>query len=181
MEEKSLTLSAIWKASQPFVFGGLSGMIATTCIQPIDMVKVSIQIHGKGGATNPFVVATKLIRQDGFFSLYRGLSAGLFRQATYTTARMGIFRTICDRIKAPDGSLSFMQRAGAGLAAGGLGAVVGTPFDLALIRMQADSSLPLAERRNYKGVFDALFQISRSEGFFGLFSGCLPTGKFLII
>lgn len=29
---------------QPFVIGGLSGMFATCIIQPIDMIKVSIQL-----------------------------------------------------------------------------------------------------------------------------------------
>ena len=29
-----------------FVIGGLSGMIATCCIQPIDMIKVRIQLRG---------------------------------------------------------------------------------------------------------------------------------------
>lgn len=29
---------------QPFVIGGLSGMFATCIIQPIDMVKVTIQL-----------------------------------------------------------------------------------------------------------------------------------------
>ena len=112
MQKKEFKASETWKIAQPFVFGGLSGMIATCCIQPIDMIKVSIQINGKSGSTNPFAVATQLIKQNGFFSLYRGLSAGLLRQAGYTTTRMGIFRTICDRMKAPDGSLSFSQRAG---------------------------------------------------------------------
>lgn len=49
----------------------------------------------------------------------------------------------------------------ASLAAGGLGAVVGTPADLSLIRMQADSTLPPEQRRNYKGVGDALTRIIR--------------------
>jgi solute carrier family 25 oxoglutarate transporter 11 len=31
-------------AIQPFVIGGLSGMLATCFIQPIDMVKVTIQL-----------------------------------------------------------------------------------------------------------------------------------------
>jgi solute carrier family 25 oxoglutarate transporter 11 len=48
------------------------------------------------------------------------------------------------------------QKAGAGLAAGGLGALVGSPADLSLIRMQADATVPLAQRRNYKGVGDAM-------------------------
>ena len=36
-----------------------------------------------------------------------------------------------------------------GLAAGGLGALVGSPADLTLIRMQADTNLPVEQRRNY--------------------------------
>jgi len=35
---------------------------------------------------------------------------------------------------------------------GGLGAIFGSPADLSLIRMQADGTLPAAERRNYTGV-----------------------------
>jgi len=53
--------------------------------------------------------------------------------------------------------------------------VVGTPADLALIRMQADGTLPLAQRRNYTGVFNALSRIVSEEGFFALWKGCLPT------
>jgi hypothetical protein len=48
------------------------------------------------------------------------------------------------------------QKAACGLTAGGLGALVGTPADLTLIRMQADSTLPVEHRRNYKGVTDAM-------------------------
>jgi solute carrier family 25 oxoglutarate transporter 11 len=40
---------AAWKAAKPFVNGGLSGMMATCIIQPIDMVKVRIQLGAKGG------------------------------------------------------------------------------------------------------------------------------------
>lgn len=40
---------AVWKAVKPFVNGGLSGMGATCIIQPIDMVKVRIQLGAKGG------------------------------------------------------------------------------------------------------------------------------------
>jgi hypothetical protein len=47
-------------------------------------------------------------------------------------------------------NIPLWQKAAAGLAAGGLGALVGTPADLTLIRMQADSTLPLEQRRNYK-------------------------------
>ena len=39
-------------------------------------------------------MAGDIIAQDGFGALYKGLSAGLLRQATYTTARMGIFEEL---------------------------------------------------------------------------------------
>jgi hypothetical protein len=39
-------------------------------------------------------VAAQLIKEEGFGSLYRGLSAGLLRQATYTTARLGFYNKI---------------------------------------------------------------------------------------
>ncbi|KAJ3322034.1 hypothetical protein HDV06_003635 [Boothiomyces sp. JEL0866] len=174
-EKRLFTFKKVYEGSKPFLYGGIAGMVATTVIQPIDMIKVSIQVHGKGGTTNPLVVARNLIAQDGFFSLYRGLSAGLLRQATYTTARMGIFRTVSNKLKGEDGSLTFAKRALAGLIAGGLGSIIGTPCDLALIRMQADSSLPLQERRNYRNVFDALLRITKEEGVLGLWSGCIPT------
>jgi len=53
--------------------------------------------------------------------------------------------------------------------------VAGNPADLALIRMQSDGLKPLAERANYKGVFDALGRIARQEGVGALWSGAAPT------
>lgn len=38
----------MWKTAKPFINGGLSGMAATCIIQPIDMVKVRIQIGAQG-------------------------------------------------------------------------------------------------------------------------------------
>jgi len=72
-------------------------------------------------------------------------------------------------------NIPLYQKAGAGLAAGGLGALVGSPADLSLIRMQSDSTLPEAQRRNYKGVGDALTRIVKDEGAIGLFRGAGPT------
>lgn len=51
-----------------------------------------------------------------------------------------------------------------GMCAGCVGAFIGTPAEVALIRMTADGRLPELERRNYKNVFDALFRIFREEG-----------------
>ena len=51
-------------------------------------------------------VASAIVKQDGFGALYRGLSAGLLRQATYTTARLGIFQELSTYLKkANDGKV----------------------------------------------------------------------------
>lgn len=71
--------------------------------------------------------------------------------------------------------MSAWQKTYCSLIAGGLGSFVGTPCDLVLVRMQADSTLPEAERRNYKNVFDAFKRIVSEEGVTSLWSGFGPT------
>lgn len=79
-------------------------------------------------------------------------------------------------IESNDGKpLPLYQKALCGLTAGAIGACVGSPADLALIRMQADNTLPLAQRRNYTNAFHALTRISADEGVLALWKGCGPT------
>ncbi|KAH7157643.1 mitochondrial carrier domain-containing protein [Dactylonectria estremocensis] len=175
--------SPIARAALPFINGGISGMVATSVIQPVDMIKVRIQLAGEGSATGPKPTAMSVTRQiissGKALDLYTGLSAGLLRQAVYTTARLGIFDTLMKNlsVKAKDQGrqVGFSERATAGLTAGGLAAMVGNPADLALIRMQSDGLKPLAERKNYKSVIDALSSIAKNEGVAALWSGAAPT------
>lgn len=79
-------------------------------------------------------------------------------------------------VEANDGKpLPLYQKALCGLTAGAIGACVGNPADLALIRMQADATLPEAQRRHYKNVFHALYRIVADEGVLALWKGAGPT------
>ncbi|EED23072.1 mitochondrial dicarboxylate carrier protein, putative [Talaromyces stipitatus ATCC 10500] len=161
------------QAALPFINGGLAGMTATVVIQPVDMIKVRLQLAGEGQKTGPKPTAlgiTKNIIASGkVLDLYTGLSAGLLRQAVYTTARLGFFDTFITIAKtraAEQGrSVSFGERALAGLTAGGLAAMIGNPADLALIQSRA----------NYRSVIDALSRISKTEGIGALWAGATPT------
>lgn len=158
-------------------------MVATTVIQPVDMVKVRIQLAGEGVSggpkPTPLSVTREIIAAGKVRDLYTGLSAGLLRQAVYTTARLGLFETfmgkLTARAKEQGKQVGFAERATAGLSAGGLAAMIGNPADLALIRMQSDGLKPLAQRKNYKSVIDALSGIARSEGVGALWAGASPT------
>ncbi|KAI0396630.1 mitochondrial carrier domain-containing protein [Xylariaceae sp. FL0594] len=173
----------LMRAALPFINGGISGMVATTVIQPVDMVKVRLQLAGEGVATGPkptpLSVTREILAQGKVLDLYTGISAGLLRQGVYTTARLGFFDTfmkvLTTRAKDKGTQVGFAERASAGLAAGGLAAFIGNPADLALIRMQSDGLKPIAERKNYKSVIDALTSIVKSEGITGLWAGATPT------
>jgi solute carrier family 25 oxoglutarate transporter 11 len=67
------------------------------------------------------------------------------------------------------------KKIGCGIVAGGIGAFVGNPADLALTRMQADATLPAASQRKYAGVFDAIQRMMREGGVTALWRGALPT------
>ena len=171
------------RAALPFINGGISGMVATTVIQPVDMIKVRIQLAGEGSAVGPkatpLSVTREILASGKALDLYTGLSAGLLRQAVYTTARLGFFDTFMNKLsaraKANGQSVGFAERATAGLSAGGLAAMIGNPADLALIRMQSDGLKPVADRKNYKSVIDALSSIAKSEGVGALWAGAAPT------
>lgn len=173
----------LMRAALPFINGGLSGMVATTVIQPVDMIKVRIQLAGEGTSggprASPLAVARQIVASGKVLDLYTGLSAGLLRQAVYTTARLGFFDTFMGKLtvraKEQGKQIGFKERATAGLAAGGLAAMLGNPADLALIRMQSDGLKPMAERKNYKSVIDALGSIAKGEGIAALWAGAAPT------
>eukprot|EP00831_Metopus_contortus_P010287 TRINITY_DN13_c0_g1_i3.p1 TRINITY_DN13_c0_g1~~TRINITY_DN13_c0_g1_i3.p1 ORF type:complete len:310 (+),score=45.87 TRINITY_DN13_c0_g1_i3:168-1097(+) len=161
-----------------FIVGGIAGMSATCVIQPLDMVKTRFQLYSesKGKIGLKGICKDLYTKEGGIKGFYRGLGAALMRQIVYTTMRLGIFYTIMDMGKEKRGRpLNAGEKALASLFAGGVSAFMATPFDLALIRFQADGTLPLDQRRNYKNVFEALFRITKEEKFFNLWKGAFPT------
>jgi solute carrier family 25 oxoglutarate transporter 11 len=107
------------------------------------------------------------------------LDSAIVRQSTYTTTRFGVYLNVSQYMERnlPEGqkTISFAQKCGASLLAGAIGAFVGNPADLALIRLQTDSTLPEAQRRHYKHVGDAFTRIVREEGPLALWKGVGPT------
>ena len=100
---------------QPFICGGASAMLASSCIHPIDLAKVRLQLYATTHANKPspgFVgIIVELVKKDGISALYAGLSAALMRQAVYGTARIGLHRSISDElVRRNNGqNLSFLE------------------------------------------------------------------------
>ena len=160
-----------------FALGGISGSTATLFVQPIDMIKVRIQLYSELGKKNVgfLGVAKDLVKENGFLYLYKGLDSAIVRQLFYGTTRLGLFYSFLDHFKKSNPEPTLLQKSISSFAAGGIAALVSNPADLILIRMQADGTLPPEQRRNYGNVFDGFLRVSREEGFLSLWRGCLPT------
>jgi solute carrier family 25 oxoglutarate transporter 11 len=159
---------------QPFVVGMLAGVIATLVVQPIDFLKLRKQLVGEGVKSVARQSTLQFVSRQGIGVLYTGIGAALARQIVYGSSRLGLFRIFSDGLKTDNLALPVWTKIGVALAAGAVAALLGNPCDLALVRMQSDSSLPLEQRR-YRGIFDAVRRIIEEEGVFALWRGSTPT------
>ena len=120
-------------------------------------------------------ITKKLIQEEGVMKLYAGLSASLMRQAIYGTARLGLHRVFTNYLKERNGgTITFFASTMSSLTSGALAGMIGNPFDIAMVRMQADGLLPVDQRRGYSNCFTALIRITKEEGLWTLWRGCLP-------
>ena len=73
-------------------------MAATLFVQPLDLIKNRMQLSGEGGGAKEhktsFHAFRAILKNEGLGGLYTGLSAGLLRQASYTTVRLGVYTTL---------------------------------------------------------------------------------------
>lgn len=165
--------------SQQFIIGGSAGSLATCFVHPMDVVKNRMQVSGIGTKVKEhktsFHAIRAILKNEGFTAMYSGLTAGLLRQATYTTTRLGVNNILTETATNNGIKTNFMVKLMVGATAGVIGSFVGNPAELALVRMTTDGRLPVAERRNYRNAIVALVRIVQEEGFLALTKGAVPT------
>ncbi|KAL5051494.1 hypothetical protein BDW71DRAFT_193821 [Aspergillus fruticulosus] len=162
---QKLVAKPLKKVHYPFWFGGSASCFAAA---------VRLQTRGPGAPSTMLGTFAHILRNNGFFGLYNGLSAALLRQLTYSTTRFGIYEELKSRFTSPSQSPSFFTLLGMACTSGILGGIAGNPADVLNVRMQSDAALPPAQRRNYRHAFHGLVQMTRTEGFSSLFRGVWP-------
>jgi hypothetical protein len=60
-------------ALRKFLAGGLAGVVTWTIAFPADTIKTKMQTAKQGDNASTMQVFAKVVRQEGFFSLYRGI------------------------------------------------------------------------------------------------------------
>ncbi|NWS66787.1 UCP3 protein, partial [Crotophaga sulcirostris] len=171
------------KATVKFVSAGMAACIADLCTFPLDTAKVRLQIQGevripRSTSTMEYrgVLGTlsTMVKMEGPRSLYSGLVAGLQRQMSFASIRIGLYDSV-KQLYTPKGaeSTGLAARVLAGCTTGAVAVTCAQPTDVVKVRFQANGALPESSRR-YSGTVDAYRTIAREEGIRGLWRGTLP-------
>ncbi|XP_015506677.1 mitochondrial uncoupling protein 3 isoform X6 [Parus major] len=170
-------------AAMKFISAGMAGCIADLCTFPLDTAKVRLQIQGEVRIPRTIssveyrgVLGTlsTMVRTEGARSLYSGLAAGLQRQMSFASIRIGLYDSV-KQLYTPKGAenTGMAARLLAGCTTGAVAVACAQPTDVVKVRFQASGALSESARR-YSSTVDAYRTIAREEGIRGLWRGTLP-------
>ena len=157
--------------------GGTAGMVARTCIAPVERMKILFQVQKGTTNTNMRHLLSSLINNEGPLSMWKGNSAAVIRVIPYTALQFTAFEhfsvILSSRQQSPSDIDKTMRAIGAGSMAGCVACALTYPLDMVRARMALQNEGLAATR--YTGVFNAVTSIARSEGPRALYRGISPT------
>ncbi|XP_077333068.1 mitochondrial brown fat uncoupling protein 1 [Lithobates pipiens] len=165
-----------------FIGAGTAACIADLFTFPLDTAKVRLQIQGESAVTGVangirykgvFGTISTIIKTEGPKSLYNGLVAGLQRQMSFASIRIGLYDTVKLFYTNGKEKANIVHRIMAGCTTGALAVTIAQPTDVVKVRFQAQVSLRGVKKR-YSGTLNAYKTIAREEGMRGLWKGTFP-------
>ncbi|GAB1292389.1 Mitochondrial uncoupling protein 3 [Apodemus speciosus] len=164
-----------------FLGAGTAACFADLLTFPLDTAKVRLQIQGENPGAQSVqyrgVLGTILtmVRTEGPRSPYSGLVAGLHRQMSFASIRIGLYDSV-KQFYTPKGAdhSSVAIRILAGCTTGAMAVTCAQPTDVVKVRFQAMVRLGTGGERKYRGTMDAYRTIAREEGVRGLWKGTWP-------
>ena len=147
--------------------GAIAGIIGTSCIFPIDMIKTRMQ--ASASSSNPVKVFQSIIANEGGIkALYRGLGPNLIGVTPEKAIKLAANELFREYFEKDDGSIEVIHEVIAGGGAGFCQVIATNPMEIVKIRMQMQALLPPAERQSTLEVVKAL-------GIRGMYTGTLAT------
>ena len=166
-----------------------AGCVGRVCTHPLDVAKARIQYQDPGVVIPPYKSALDVLRRtsrtEGIRGLYRGFGAVMVGGVPATVVYLCSYDLAKEKLSKATGSTdkggNFVVHFSAGMIAESISCIVFVPVDVIKERLQVQH--PLNEKAtvagdvlpNYKNSYDALKQISRQEGFSGIYRGYMAT------
>ncbi|CAO2611213.1 Mitochondrial brown fat uncoupling protein 1 [Lemmus lemmus] len=159
---------------------GISACLADIITFPLDTAKVRLQIQGEGQTSSTIRykgvlgTITTLAKTEGLPKLYSGLPAGIQRQISFASLRIGLYDTVQEYFSSgKETPPTLGNRISAGLMTGGVAVFIGQPTEVVKVRLQAQSHLHGIKPR-YTGTYNAYRIIATTESLSTLWKGTTP-------
>ncbi|XP_061575631.1 dicarboxylate carrier SLC25A8-like isoform X2 [Cololabis saira] len=163
---------------------GTAGCVADLVTFPLDTAKVRLQIQGESRPlvkgqrakySGVFGTIVTIVKAEGPKGLYNGLVAGLQRQMSFASVRIGLYDTMKQFYAGGSENAGLGTRMLAGCTTGAMAVAFAQPTDVVKVRFQAQVGRPEAGSvKRYSSTTEAYRTIARDEGFKGLWKGSLP-------
>ncbi|XP_049890989.1 electrogenic aspartate/glutamate antiporter SLC25A13, mitochondrial isoform X1 [Epinephelus moara] len=140
--------------------GGCAGGSQVIFTNPLEIVKIRLQVAGEI-TTGPRVSALSVIRDLGFFGLYKGSKACFLRDIPFSAIYFPCYAHLKARFTDEDGRIGPAKMLLAGALAGMPAASLVTPADVIKTRLQVAAR---AGQTTYSGLTDCFWKILREEG-----------------
>nr|XP_056713284.1 electrogenic aspartate/glutamate antiporter SLC25A13, mitochondrial [Euleptes europaea] len=151
-------------ASVPFsaeiLAGACAGASQVIFTNPLEIVKIRLQVAGEI-TTGPRVSALTVLRDLGFFGLYKGAKACFLRDIPFSAIYFPCYAHMKSAFASEDGRVSPGYLLLAGAIAGMPAASLVTPADVIKTRLQVAAR---AGQTTYNGVIDCFGKILQEEG-----------------
>ncbi|XP_012503276.1 PREDICTED: calcium-binding mitochondrial carrier protein Aralar2 isoform X2 [Propithecus coquereli] len=134
---------------------------------PLEIVKIRLQVAGEI-TTGPRVSALSVVRDLGFFGIYKGAKACFLRDIPFSAIYFPCYAHVKASFADEDGHISPGSLLLAGAIAGMPAASLVTPADVIKTRLQVAAR---AGQTTYSGVIDCFRKILREEGPKALWKG----------
>ena len=162
-----------------FILAGIAAAIGKTATAPLERVKLLLQNqHSIKVIEKPYTgiadCMRRLIKVEGFFSLWRGNVANVIRYFPNQAMNFALKDTIKKSFGTYDPKTQFWKFAIANCLAGGIASSISLifchPIDLIRTRLALDNKNKIGERK-FTGSIDCLVKIYNAEGINGVYKG----------
>ena len=174
------------------IAGAMAGITSVTLTYPLDLVRTRLSIQTSAVVTRssstPSVSTPAPPRQQsiwacirhickaegGILALYRGIFPTVLGVAPYVGINFAVYERMRELVT-PNGKKepSAYGKLMSGAVSGGVAQTITYPMDVLRRRFQVGSMTGIGTER-YKGVWEAVRSISRTEGYRGFYKGLVP-------